>query len=198
MNTRRSYSWLIVLATGLLCMESHAQYMRLVPEGNSAFSVLKIAPQARVADDEFISEAALLKSLYYELKHLSRYTRAGDPVTIIRLPHAELEAMVCKRPCNILGYYLNGQIFLDDRLRPERDLYDRSVLLHELMHYLQDVNLAYGADITCERWYQREVEAYATQQQFLSASGSPVHLHFAGIQSMCRENGARQATLEKQ
>jgi hypothetical protein len=183
-------------------MESHAQIVRVVPEGNSAFSLYKNPSpprklEARVTEDAFASETALLKSLYSDLKQMSRYARASDPVQIIRLPHAELEAMVCKRPCNVLGFYREGQIFLDDKLRPERDVYDRSVLLHELMHYLQDVNFAYGAEITCERWVRREAEAYAAQQQFLSVSGSPVHLRFAGIQSMCQENGTRQATLEQ-
>jgi hypothetical protein len=97
----------------------------------------------------------------------------------------------------VLGFYREGKIFLDERLHPESDLYDRSVLLHELMHYVQDVNVAYGAEVNCDRWYLREVEAYTAQQQFLSASGSTIHLRYAGMQSLCQESSVRQVTLDK-
>ena len=201
MKTRRWYSWLIILAAGLSCAEVHAQNMRVTPEGNTAFSSLKnpAAPrqlETRAPDSEFATEAALLKSLYSDLRQLSRYAKAGEQVSIVRLPRAELASMVCKRPCNVLGFYRNGQIFLDEQLRPELNLYDRSVLLHELMHYFQDLNDAYGVNATCERWYLREVEAYAAQQQFLSASGSAVHVRFAGMQSLCQES-THQAILDK-
>ena len=50
---------------------------------------------------------------------------------------------------------------------------DRSILLHELVHYVQAISRRYADLAPCERRRAEEVEAYAVQSAYLaSVSGS--------------------------
>lgn len=182
MKTHRWKLWFALLAASSLCIDALAQVNVMA------------ASERRSPAPEVLDEAGLMKTLFAELRQISPYRKQVAPLQVIRLPHAQLEAMVCKRPCNVLGFYREGEIYLDDRLHPESDLYDRSVLLHEMLHYLQDVNGAWGTDANCDRWYLREMEAYSTQRQFLSAGGSAVHLFFPS-RSLCLDDATRQTSL---
>jgi hypothetical protein len=53
----------------------------------------------------------------------------------------------------------------------------RSVLLHELVHFLQDRTGRFAELPACERHRLRESEAYAVQNRYLRREGlTPVHL----------------------
>jgi hypothetical protein len=94
--------------------------------------------------------------------------------------------LACTSKCGALATYQPGEgIFLDERLRPETNLFDRSVLLHELVHYVQELNHERGDAKPCERWYYREVEAYAIQKTFLMLVGSPVRVGYSANKSTC-------------
>jgi hypothetical protein len=92
---------------------------------------------------------------------------APPPVTIV--DRAVLEQHFCDAPCGIKGAYLHGQgVLLAASLDIDDSPMDRSVLLHELVHYLQDVNARFAADGPCDRWKEREIEAYTLQDDYLS------------------------------
>ncbi|MEO8165505.1 MAG: hypothetical protein ABI619_08910, partial [Betaproteobacteria bacterium] len=123
---------------------------------------------------EVLSAAELMPSLAGALDQLSKYQRPVAWPEVIRVPHERIEAMVCKTKCAALAVYRPGEgIYLDDRLKPESQLFDRSILLHELVHYVQDMSLEHDDMRPCQRWYQREQEAYAIQKMFLFMTGSP-------------------------
>ena len=96
------------------------------------------------------------------------------------------------------AFYRPGEgIYLDDSLKPEANLFDRSILLHELVHYVQDMS-GERADVKpCLRWYQREQEAYAIQKVFLGMTGSPTRVGYSAHKSTCDDEpvsaGATQA-----
>jgi hypothetical protein len=139
-----------------------------------------------LADINPMTDAQLLPALLSALDQLSKYPRPPMLPALHRLPHAELQQLVCAGPCPALAIYRPGEgIYLDDKLRPETSLFDRSVLLHELVHYLQDLNNAYGGMRPCSRWYYREQEAYAIQKRFLMIVGSPVRVAYSAQSSTC-------------
>ena len=79
--------------------------------------------------------------------------------------------------------YAGGrEIYLDSKLRPETNLFDRSVLLHEMVHYLQSLEgqghsglpAPEGDVAKCLLWYKREREAYTIQEAYLIMVASPV------------------------
>jgi hypothetical protein len=64
---------------------------------------------------------------------------AGEP-QIRFVAHGELEPMVCTQPCPVLGFTPEDRpdhIFLDRALDVTRDVCERSILLHEPVHYVQ-------------------------------------------------------------
>ncbi len=122
-----------------------------------------------------LDEAALVDALLDVLPSLSRYARPAEPPRLVYLPTAKIRAQACSVPCPVLAYYAGGRdIFLDQSLNPLVSLFDRSILLHEMVHYLQaqqedETNAMDGATgrARCRLWYAREYEAYAVQQSFL-------------------------------
>jgi len=67
------------------------------------------------------------------------------------------------KECNVLGWYNdNGTLYLDDRVTGTlRD----QLIVHELVHYLQDVNGDYDS-LNCEDSLARERQAYRIQQAY--------------------------------
>jgi len=82
---------------------------------------------------------------------------------------AVLAKRFCDGPCGIKGAYIHGEgVLLAAGLDIDANPMDRSVLLHELVHYLQDVNGRFAKDGPCDRWKEREIEAYTLQDSYLS------------------------------
>jgi len=94
----------------------------------------------------------------------------GAPLPPVKaVPQGALATRFCGGPCGIQGAYVPGEgVLLADRLDIDGNPLDRSVLLHELVHYLQDTNGRFAADGPCDRWREREIEAYTLQDSYLS------------------------------
>lgn len=138
------------------------------------------------AGAEELSEAELMPALVSALDQISKYHRLVASPEIIRVPHERIEAMVCNAKCGARAVYRPGEgIYLDDDLKPETDLFARSILLHELVHYAQDMSGEHGDMRPCMRWYQREQEAYAIQKIFLGMTGSPTRVGYSAHKSTC-------------
>lgn len=116
----------------------------------------------------------LLPELMNALKRLANYPVPETLPKVHRAPHAKIEEIACGRPCPALGAYLPGEgIYLDEALQPETNVFARSVLLHELVHYVQDVSARWlKSGELCDRWFRREKEAYAIQERFLALTGN--------------------------
>ena len=135
---------------------------------------------------DVLSEAELMPALVSALDQLSKYHRPVALPEVIRVPHERIEAIVCNAKCAALAAYRPGEgIYLDERLKPETELFDRSILLHELVHYMQDMSDEHGDMRPCQRWYQREQEAYAIQKIFLFMTGSPTRVGYSAHKSTC-------------
>jgi len=135
------------------------------------------------AGAEVLSEAELLPALVSALDQISKYHRLVALPEILRVPHEE---MVCNAKCAALAVYRPGEgIYLDDSLKPETDLFARSILLHELVHYVQDMSGEHADMRPCMRWYQREQEAYAIQKIFLGMAGSATRVGYSAHNSTC-------------
>jgi len=133
-----------------------------------------------------LSEAELMPALVSALDQLSKYHRPVALPEVIRVSHERIEEMVCHAKCGALAAYRPGEgIYLDEGLKPEKQLFDRSILLHELVHYVQDLSDEHGDMRPCQRWYQREQEAYAIQKIFLMLTGSPTRVGYSARKSTC-------------
>ena len=133
----------------------------------------------------------LVPVLFSSIHDLSKYPLPDKLPTISFLSSADLSRLACNSRCLVLGHYPGGEIiYLDEKLKPETNLFDRSVLLHELVHYLQyssgqNAELLKTTQEKCVLWYKREQEAYAIQDAFLVAVSSPVRAGYFPARSDC-------------
>ena len=126
----------------------------------------------------------LISDLLYAVQALAGYSAPVQTPAVEFVPHLTLEEMACEGHCDIRGWYAGGgTIYLDDHLDPANNLWDRSIVVHEMVHYLQDRAGAFGAVPTCRRWIEREEEAYAVQRRWLRKNPprrpAPVYARFS-------------------
>jgi hypothetical protein len=116
-------------------------------------------------------EAKLLAVLLSWTVNLSSYPHPGEAPEILFKPHSFFVDVACNgiEKCDAVAWYNDDKeiIFLDKRLDGHTDAYTRSVVVHELVHYLQDINGEYN-DIDCDLYAKREREAYSVQKQYLN------------------------------
>lgn len=101
---------------------------------------------------------------------LSPYQVDVQPVVEI-VPQKWLEEVACEeQKCGIAGLYMDaGVVYISEDLPPQTF---REVLVHEFVHYLQDVGGMYQKhpewkDMTeCQVNLQREIEAYRVSSQW--------------------------------
>lgn len=69
--------------------------------------------------------------------------------------------------CPVLAMYLHGDtIFLDDRLDVQKNEFHTSILLHELVHYVQQQSGRFR-EADCDSWVKEEREAFRIQTAWL-------------------------------
>ena len=130
----------------------------------------------------------LAKQLLSEIEHLSRYWASKQLPPITLVSQDEINRVVCKQPCAVRAAYLPVRgVLLADTLDPINVPLDRSILVHELVHFLQEINNRYSELTPCKRWFQRELEAYAVQNQYLYRINANRHVGGVLEPSMCRD-----------
>lgn len=140
----------------------------------------------------------LVPSLLGAIDHLSKYTMPQELPPVHRAPHETIEQLACGKACAALAAYRPGEgIYIDEALQPETDIFARSVLLHELVHYLQDVSHELESLRLCERWYRREQEAYAIQKRFLVLVGSQIRVAYSAGSTCDRDSVGTNSNLQR-
>jgi hypothetical protein len=117
-----------------------------------------------------VGKAELLLVLLSWASHLSTYPYPESAPAYSVRPHSFFVERACggNSNCNIAAWYNNdGTIYLDERLQNWDDPVVRSVIVHELVHYLQDLSGKFKND-DCRDQLQREREAYAIQRIYLN------------------------------
>jgi hypothetical protein len=141
---------------------------------------------------ELASSIAAMDDLYAIILSwaltLSGYPAPNAAPEVVRVPHADLIEKACGgRECKVLGWFPPGdRIFLDERLNPKDNLYASSILLHEMVHYLQHHSGRFPAPYPCATALELEREAYGIQREYLLRYGvyQPVgvSMHFTGCE----------------
>lgn len=126
---------------------------------------------------------------------LSGYPAPVEPPVVVAKPHSFFVEQACHgRECKVLGWYAGGKnVYVDETLDAENSLFASSIVVHEMVHYLQGVargddSLRSGAAFqvapSCEQSVQWEHEAYAVQREYILRYGaylpvgaSMLHVH---------------------
>ena len=116
----------------------------------------------------------LAAKLLAAVASLTDYSVPADPPAVALVPHAQLERMACGEPCRVYGWFPPGEtIYLDQRLDLRHDPGAQSILLHELVHYVQQKSGTFPAGGDCKTWLAREWEAYDVQLRWLAERRAP-------------------------
>ena len=111
-------------------------------------------------------------------------TLSGYP-TPAAMPHVEavaheyfVEHACGGRECKVLGWYARGHtLYVDRRLDYRDSLYASSIVVHEMVHYLQQLDVerraaqSPGTATICPSAIAMEREAYGVQREYLLRSG---------------------------
>lgn len=149
------------------------------------------------ASAPFPNLISLSRYLLESAARMSKY-RVPDALPMVtRVSRAELEKRACAENnphCQVAALYEPERgIMIAEDLRPETNVFHRSILFHEVVHYMQEVGRELATAAPCERWYQRELEAYSLQNRFLTQASSPDRVSYSGARPACE--GTDQATL---
>ncbi|MGI9413077.1 MAG: hypothetical protein ACR2PM_05375 [Hyphomicrobiales bacterium] len=110
----------------------------------------------------------LVSELLAVIAGFGTYASDGNMPQVTLVPHHVLEAEVCGKPCPVYAYFDPKKgILLDRRLDPVGDVNARSILLHELVHFVQWKTAGRNPK-NCREWLSRESEAYDIQFRWLS------------------------------
>lgn len=98
-----------------------------------------------------------------------------------------IQAEVCVKSCRVPAFYDPARgVFIDEKLDLKSDTFNRSILLHELVHHLQASNGRFEELASeCERRNAEELEAYAIQNKYLASVGNPRRVMTAGWSTSC-------------
>lgn len=113
--------------------------------------------------------------LFAAIKLLSAYPDPAVLPEVHALPLVEIQRRLCDgRSCRVKAYYHpDSGVIVDETLDLSGDLFDRSILLHELVHHLQKTTGRYQAVASfCSRRISEEIEAYEIQNRYLLQSHS--------------------------
>ena len=128
--------------------------------------------------------STLIAELFLTIKTLSGYPipERQPPVTFASV--GVMGQLVCNASCSVKGFFTPERgIYIDERLAVQEDIQSRSVLLHEMVHYLQHMSGKYDhLETSCERWQAKEVEAYEIQHMYLKKMG--VMRSFIGLSTV--------------
>ena len=116
----------------------------------------------------------LVANLFSIVANLTGQPLVSDALPEVhRVPHAQIEAMACQQTCRVRAIYIpHLGVYIDDNLDIENNPFDRSILLHELVHHAQAVMGKYEDLSLCESWKSSEAEAYRIQDAYLARVGS--------------------------
>jgi hypothetical protein len=129
---------------------------------------------------------ALLLELFRAIQSISGYPVPAALPDVHVLPLDLLQQRVCAWACPVKAFYLRGEgVFIEESLNFRDDPKARSVLLHELVHHVQNLSARFDSLPGCDAWYAREREAYEIQNEYLRAEGVNVRQYMAGAVRRC-------------
>jgi hypothetical protein len=132
---------------------------------------------------------------------LSGYPAPPEAPVVVAKPHAFFVENACeRRECKVLGWYAGGRnLYIDETLDPEDNLFASSIVVHEMVHYLQavargDASLAGGAAFdsvpSCQQLVHWEFEAYAVQREYILRYGTYLPVGGAMRDAHCEDDAA--------
>ena len=137
----------------------------------------------------------LINSLMVWAVTLTSYEQPLKLPTVEAVSHQQLLQTLCDDQfCTAVAYYdtETRTIYFDERMELEQDQSARGFIVHEMVHFLQDINGELVPDeMSCEQRIEKEQQAYRVQQFFLREHRQPtyqIELAVAVLANVCKNS----------
>jgi hypothetical protein len=175
-TTTRAPLWQCVLAAAacmMLALPAAAQ-----PASDGAAGSPQQIAQAGVMLQRLQSMPELVLSLFGDMEKIADYKspRAYPRVHQVSRPELEREACAGHACWAVKAAYVRDKalLYVDSALDLHTNILDRSILLHELVHHMQNLTQRYADLPPCTRYRVEEREAFEIQNAYL-AQFTPRH-----------------------
>jgi hypothetical protein len=117
--------------------------------------------------------AETVAQIYAAIFLISGYPVPSTMPRVVTMPKHTLQQLICDKPCQVRAvYYPPLGVLLDETLNLQNSEYDRSILLHELVHHAQEKAGRFETHAgDCLRRAAAEDEAYQIQNRYLASKG---------------------------
>ena len=111
---------------------------------------------------------------------ITSHTEYKNPIkypSIEFIEQKELSQLACKMDCEILAYTPiepKYKIFLSNKLDPLNDVCHRGILMHEIIHVLQEEQGVFSDYESRTKKHMREMDALVNHNIFLSQYGKKI------------------------
>tara|TARA_B100000287_G_C20138921_1_gene585379 strand:+ start:99 stop:545 length:447 start_codon:yes stop_codon:yes gene_type:complete len=119
----------------------------------------------------------LILALLLWITSNSNYTIPQKDINVEFIQQTELSKLACGRDCEILAYTPlepKYKIYLSDKLDPNNNVCDRGILLHEIIHVLQEEQKRFSDYDDKTRKHMREMDALVNHNIYLSQFGKKI------------------------
>jgi hypothetical protein len=133
--------------------------------------------------------SSLIAELFATIHLLAGYAPPTVAPEVHRVPQAEIGERFCRTPCAIRAIYdPTLGVYLDEKLDVVNNIFDRSILLHELVHHVQAVRGRFDQGSSdCMRRNANEQEAYSLQNRYLMEMNDARRVSMNGWAARCSE-----------
>lgn len=130
---------------------------------------------------------SLMVELFTAIRLVSGYPGPATLPEVHAVSRAEMQRDICGgRACAVKAYYHPDRgVFVDATLDLAGDPFDRSILLHELVHHLQKTTGKFDGVPSCNRKNAQELEAYEIQNRYLSGQRASRRAFVMGWSGKC-------------
>ena len=129
---------------------------------------------------------------------ITSHTEYKNPIkypSIEFIEQKELSQLACKMDCEILAYTPiepKYKIFLSNKLDPLNDVCHRGILMHEIIHVLQEEQEVFSDYELRTKKHMREMDALVNHNIFLSQYGKKI-LYSNGFAAKFKTNTKQKA-----
>lgn len=131
----------------------------------------------------------LVVELFAAIQLVSAYPQPVSLPEVHVEPVEVMQQAICGRPCPVKAFYHpDSGIHIDQRMDVYSNVFERSILVHELVHHLQRITGKF--DVVpgyCRRKNAEELEAYMIQNRYLAQQGVSKRAVAVGRAHMCHD-----------
>ena len=107
----------------------------------------------------------------------TNYTNPDFKINVEFVEQNKLSELACGRPCEIMAYTPDKPkrtIYLVKSLNPEKNICDRGILLHEIIHVLQNETTNFDEYDEKTKKHLKEMDALVNHNIYLSHHGKKI------------------------